>query len=244
MIRTKEARAIKEHINPEQWFLEQLRAYTQRQPRTERTPECPEDSFLRDYAAKPGAFPLSDPRVRHITSCDYCMPALLDIRSAQAEVRHSPGRAVVAIICTACLIIGVVGGTYWNRHRAVPLGSAASSQATAMPVQQTVDLFDYGTYRGGEGPPPRPPLNLSRNLVQAHIILPRFSETGAYMISIAGDRNGKGRLACVSGIASQSGNKTGVDVTFDLRGARPGNYFLLTQLSGQDDSYSYPLKVQ
>jgi hypothetical protein len=84
----------------------------------------------------------------------------------------------------------------------------------------TLDLFDYGTYRGADGPPPRPPLNLSRNLVQVHIILPRFSETGAYMISIAGDRNGKGRLACVSGIASQSGNKTSLDVT--LTCAAPG----------------------
>jgi hypothetical protein len=148
------------------------------------------------------------------------------------------------MICAACLIIGVVGGAYWNRHRGVVVGSAPSSQASAIPVRQTLDLFDYGTYRGADGPPPRPPLNLSRNLVQVHIILPRFSETGAYMISIAGDRTGKGRVACVSGIASQSGNKISLDVTFDLRGARPGDYFLLTQLSGQDDSYSYPLKVE
>src|ERR1700741_275073 len=107
MVRKKEATPIKEHLNPEQWFLEQLRAYTQRQPRTDRTPECPDDSFLRAYAAKPGSFPLSDPRVRHVTSCDHCLPALLDIRSAEPEVRRFPGRpAVVAMICAACLIIG------------------------------------------------------------------------------------------------------------------------------------------
>jgi len=244
MVRTKEAKPIKGPSNPEQWFLEQLRAYTQRQPRTERTPECPDDSFLRAYAARPGSFPLSDPRVRHVTSCDHCLPALLDIRSGQAEVRRFPGRpAVVAMICAACLIIGVVGGTYWTRHRGL-VGSAPSSQASAIPVRQTLDLFDYGTYRGSDGPPPRPPLNLPPALLQAHIILPRFSEAGAYMISIAGDRTGKGRLACVSGVASQSGNKTSIDVIFDLRAARPGDYFLLTQLSGQDDSYSYPVKVE
>jgi hypothetical protein len=29
-----------------------------------------------------------------------------------------------------------------------------------------------------------------------------------------------------------------------LRHARPGNYVLLTELSGQDDWYSYPLRIQ
>jgi hypothetical protein len=41
MIRKKEASEIKERTNPEQWFLEQLRDYTQRQPRGDKTPECP-----------------------------------------------------------------------------------------------------------------------------------------------------------------------------------------------------------
>ena len=98
MIRKKEAREIKGHTNPEQWFLEQLRVYTQRQPRSDKTPECPDDSFLRAYAAKPGSFPLSDSRVRHVTSCDHCARRPLQMRVA-----------AISSLCAACLIAGFLG---------------------------------------------------------------------------------------------------------------------------------------
>src|SRR5215469_8936007 len=110
MIRMKGTREIKEQTHPEQWFVEQLRAYTQRQPRGDKTPECPGDSFLRAYAAKPGSFSLSDSRVRHVTSCDYCLPTLLDFRSATTARRPLQMRvAAIASLCAACLIAGFLG---------------------------------------------------------------------------------------------------------------------------------------
>jgi len=52
------------------------------------------------------------------------------------------------------------------------------------------------------------------------------------------------RFACTTGIASAVGNQTKLTVTLDLRRASPGNYVLRTKLSGQDDWYSYPLRIQ
>ena len=71
----------------------------------DKTSECPGDSFLRAYAAKLGSFPLSDSRVRHVTSCDHCLPALLDFRSATTARRPFQMRvAAVASLCAGCCI--------------------------------------------------------------------------------------------------------------------------------------------
>ena len=134
-MRKNEVRKIKGNTNPEQWFVEQLRTYTQRQTRSEITPECPDESFLREYAAKPGSFSLSDSRVQHVTSCGHCLPALLEFRSAVAVRRPSPQRlATIAALCAACLIVGFVVAKYWNRQGPLasnpPAGQRVIRQAT------------------------------------------------------------------------------------------------------------------
>lgn len=246
ILRTKEAKAIRGHTNPEQWFLDQLRAYTLRQPRGARTPDCPDDSFLRAYAAKPTSFPLSDPRIMHVMSCDHCLPSLLEIRSAKTSPRPSRVRmTAIATLCTACLLAGFFAATYWNHQHTDAIENRSPNQqhATAV-IDRTLDLTDYGTLRGAGEQPSHPPLNLPAALLHVNLILPRFSESGAYTIMVASDRNGKGRLACTTGIAATTGNQTKLAVTLDLRGARPGDYLLLTELSGQEDFYSYPLRIQ
>jgi len=237
-------RKIKGNTNPEQWFVEQLRAYTQRQPRSERTPECPDDSFLREYAAKPRSFSLSDPRVQHVTSCGHCLPALLNFRSTVAARRPAPARlAAIAALCAACLILGFVVAKYWNRQNPPAPNPPASQQASAV-VDRTLDLTNYGTFRGAEEQPPKSPLNLPAALLHVNLILPRFSEAGPYTIIIVAGREGMNRIAYGTGIASTVGNQTKLTVTLDLRRAKPGSYVLLTELSGLDDWYSYPLRIQ
>ena len=237
-------RKIKGNTNPEQWFVEQLRAYTQRQPRGARTPECPDDSFLREYAAKPGSFSLSDSRVQHVTSCGHCLPALLEFRPAVAVRRPAPARAAaIAVLCAACLIVGFVVAKYWNRQSPLASNTAASQQASAV-LDRTLDLTNYGTFRGAEEQPPKPPLNLPAALLHVNLILPRFSEAGPYTIIVVAGREGTNRIAYGTGTASTVGNQTTLTVTLDLRRARPGSYVLLTELSGQDDWYSYPLRIQ
>ena len=243
-MRKNEVRAIKGNANPEQWFVEQLRAYTQRQPRSARTPECPDDSFLREYAARPGSFPLSDSRVQHVSSCGHCLPALLEFRSAVAVRRPAAARlAAIAALCAACLIVGFVVAKYWNRQNFPASNPLAGQQASAV-VDRTLDLTNYGTFRGAEQQRPKPPLNLPAALLHVNLILPRFSEAGPYIIIVVAGREGANRIAYATGNASIVGNQTKLTVTLDLRRARPGSYALLTELSGQDDWYSYPLRIQ
>lgn len=237
-------RKIKGNTNPEQWFVEQLRAYTQRQARVARTPECPDDSFLREYAARPGAFPLSDSRVQHVTSCGHCLPALLEFRSAVAVRRPVQTRWVaVAALCAACLIVGFVIAKYLNRQSPVASNPPGGQQESAV-VDRTLDLTNYGTFRGAEEQPPKPPLNLPAALLHVNLILPRFSEAGPYTIIVVAGREGTDRIAYATGNATLVGNQTKLTVTLDLRHAKPGSYVLLTELSGQDDWYSYPLRIQ
>jgi hypothetical protein len=244
IFRKREARKIKGHNNPEHWFIEQLRAYTQRQPRGERTPECPDDSFLRRYAASPGSFSLLDLRVQHVTSCGHCLPALLEFRSAAPVRRPATARAAaIAVLCAACLIVGFFIAKYWNRQPPPASNSPAGQQASAV-IDRTLDLTNYGTFRGAEEQPPKPPLNLPAALLHVNLILPRFSEAGAYNIMVVAGREGTNRIAYATGTASAEGNQTKLTVTLDLRRARPGSYVLLTELSGQDDWYSYPLRIQ
>ena len=243
-MRKNEVRKIKGNINPEQWFVEQLRTYTQRQPRSESTPECPDDSFLREYAAKPGSFSLSDSRVQHVTSCGHCLPALLEFRSAVAVRRPAPARlAAIAALCAACLIVGFVVAKYWNRQGSVASNPTSGQQASAA-IDRTLDLTNYGTFRGTEEQPPKPPLNLPAAMLHVNLILPRFSQAGPYTIIVVAGREGTSRIAYATGNAALVGNQTELTVTLDLRRAKPGSYVLLTELSGQDDWYSYPLRIQ
>ena len=244
LTRKNEVRKIKGNTNPEQWFVEQLRAYTQRQPRSARTPECPDDSFLREYAARPRSFSLSDPRVLHVISCGHCLPALLDFRATVVVRRPSPARiAAIAALCAVCLVVGFVIAKYWNRQPAIVSNPPAAQQASAV-LDRTLDLTNYGTLRGAEEQPPKPPLNLPAALLHVNLILPRFSETGPYTIIVVAGREGSDRIAYSTGNASIVGNQTMLTVTLDLRRAKAGSYVLLTELSGQDDWYSYPLRIQ
>ena len=243
-MRKNEVRKIKGHTNPERWFVEQLRVYTQRQPRSAKTPECPDDSFLREYAARPGSFPLSDSRVQHVTSCGHCLPALTEFRSVVAVRRPAPARwPVIAGLCAACLIVGFVVAKYWNRQSLLISNPPAGQQASAA-IDRTLDLTNYGTFRGAQEQPPKPPLNLPAALLHVNLILPRFSEAGPYTVIVVAGREGTNRIAYATGNASIVGNQTKLTVTLDLRHAKPGSYVLLTELNGQDDWYSYPLRIQ
>lgn len=243
-MRKNEVRKIKENTNPEQWFVEQLRAYTQRQPRSAPTPDCPDDSFLREYAARPRTFALSDPRVEHVTSCGHCLPALLDFRPTGAVRPPAQARlAAIAALGAVCLIVGFVVARYWNRQPPFASNPPTGQQASAV-LDRTLDLTNYGTVRGAEGQPPKPPLHLPAALLHVNLILPRFSEAGPYTIIVVAGREGTNRIAYATGTASAVGNQTRLTVTLDLRRAKPGSYVLLTELSGQDDWYSYPLRIQ
>ena len=137
----------------------------------------------------------------------------------------------------ACLLAGFVVANVWNRkHPAVV-------QVQSAELHRTLDLSQYGTYRGDQ-PPSNPPLHLPAALLSLELILPRLSQPGAYYVMIAADKNGLDRVACAKGTAVGADPRTVVTVSLDLRSARPGRYVLLTQLQGEDAPYTYPLQIE
>jgi len=240
---TKERTEIKNKFNPEHWFLSQVETHIRTQPAGEKTPLCVDNAFLRAYAEKPTRFSLSDPRVEHVSSCDYCLHNLLNMRAAQRQtidrrpvfLRHR--LSALAVVALACLLIGFLTATVWY-HRSPHPTSIQSAE-----VRRTLDLSEYGTYRGDQ-PPSNPPLHLPAALVRLELVLPRLSQPGAYYIMIAADKNGLNRVACAKANAVGADPRTVVTVSLDLRSATPGRYVLLTQLQGEDAPYTYPLQIE
>lgn len=244
MIRRKGAKKIKAHTHPEQWFVEQLRAYTSRLSRSTMTPACREDSFLRSYAAKPESFSLSDPRVEHVTSCSHCLQALLELQSEIRDRRAAPaGQAARALLGTVYSSARFVVARLWKRLPSRISQSPAAQQATVA-VDRTLDLANYGPDSGTEKWPPRPPLHLPAALLRVTLVLPRFSGTGAYTITVAASGTESACVARATGIAVTGEGQTELTVTLDLTRARPGRFVLLIEASEQIDSYSYPLNVE
>ena len=229
---------IKKALNSEEWFLKQVEAYTRRQPGGEKTPDCVDDVFLKRYAERPADVSLSDLRVEHVTSCNYCLGRLLQYRATRpARAALSIRYAAVAALSMACLLVGFFVANLWNRkHPAVV-------QIQSAELHRSLDLSEYGTYRG-EQPANNPPLHLPAALVRLELVLPRLSPPGAYSIMVASDKNGLNRVACATGTAVGADPRTAVTVSLDLRSATPGRYVLSTQLQGEDAPYTYPLQIE
>jgi hypothetical protein len=228
---------IKKTVNSEDWFLRQVDSYTRRQPSGDKTPDCVDDVFLKSYAERPADVSLSDRRVDHVTSCNYCLGRLLHLRATRpAGASLSARYAAVAVLGLACLLVGFVVANVWNRKHPTVV------QVQSAELQRTLDLSQYGTYRGDE-PASNPPLHLPVALLRLELVLPRLSQPGAYSIAVASDRNGLNRVACAKGTAVGADPRTVVTVSLDLRSATPGKYVLLTQLQGEDAPYTYPLQI-
>jgi len=207
---------IKKTLNSEQWFLRQVESYARRQPSGDKTPECVDDVFLKSYAARPAAVSLSDRRVEHVTSCNYCLGRLLQFRAARpAEASLRFRYVAIAAVGLACLLVGFAVANIWNRkHPAVVKVESAE-------LRRTLDLSQYGTYRGDQ-PPSNPPLHLPAALLKLELVLPRLSQPGAYSIMVASDKNGLNRAACATGTAVGADPRTVVTVSLYLRSATPG----------------------
>ena len=229
---------IKNKLNTEEWFLRQVESYARKQPSGDTTPDCVDDAFLKAYAERPVGVSLSDRRVDHVTSCNYCLGRLLQFRAARpARVSISFRYATLAVVGLACLLIGFVVANVWNRkHPAVV-------QMRSAELHRTLDLSQYGTYRGAQAPS-NPPLHLPAALLGLDIVLPRLSQPGTYYIMVAANKNGINPVASAKGTAAGNDQRMVVTVSLDLRSAAPGKYILSTQLQGEDAFYTYPLQIE
>jgi hypothetical protein len=111
-------------------------------------------------------------------------------------------------------------------------------------VDRTIDLFNHGTVRGGADPNPLEAVSLPSTLVHLHLILPRFSDAGSYVVAVSKDRAGTAIVAHGSAKTVGNGQQLTLDVLLDLRSAQAGSYFLATVRESDNGTYYYPLNVQ
>ena len=123
------------------------------------------------------------------------------------------------------------------------LTSAAQAGQLAA-VDQTIDLYNHGTPRGGSEPSPLEAVSLPSALVHLRLILPRFSDPGNYVVAVSKDKAGTAIAARGSGKTVADGPRLFLDVPLDLRGAPAGSYFLATVRESDNGTYYYPLNVQ
>ena len=152
---------------------------------------------------------------------------------------------VVPLAWAASLILMCGGGYLAFRH--YHSANAPGTQiASSQPVNAAVDLFNSGTLRGaGDDTTPLQEVSLPAAIVHLSVVLPRFSEAGSYKVDVSTDKIGSQIVASGTGNAVEGdGDKVSLNVTLDLRGARPGAYFLATVRGTDNGTYYYPLKIK
>lgn len=108
---------------------------------------------------------------------------------------------------------------------------------------KAIDLTDTGTTRGPQDSYSPIALSLPRALVRLTLVLPRFSESGRYSVSLSQGRTREDVITRVDGVASMGPSGMQMTITIDLRKFKQGSYFLATA-HDQDDAYYYPVVVQ
>jgi hypothetical protein len=178
---------------------------------------------------------LSDTRVKHVIDCDHCLPKLFDLRSQIAARSKSRLRyGMVTTACAACLLVGFLLAQLAPWRAARPKSTAIASLS--------IDLRSYGTYRGSSQDD-QPPFLLPPARVDLTLILPPFSESGLYSISIARDREGHQSVAYARAIAVVENQQTRLTVPLDLSAAPPGDYVLSTEHDGDGGAYYYTVRI-
>ena len=194
----------------------------------------PDDDFLRQIATARSKPSLLDPRVAHVGRCPYCLRRIMQLREeehAPKLIDHRRFWTVAVTLCCMAIFAAVLFRISVARHPAAVVADV-----------QTLDLSTQGTVRGAA--PSQPPvIRLKRNMDEVRIILPLFSEGGAYSVRVLPDRDKNVNVAEGTGTAAPVGDKMVLPVTLDLRSAEPGIYFLSTTHGAGEASYYYPVEV-
>ena len=86
-------------------------------------------------------------------------------------------------------------------------------------IEQSISLT-MARLRGGSEPNPLDAVSLPSSLVHLHLILPRFSDPGSYVVAVSKDRAGTAIVARGTGKTVGGGQRLLLDVSLDLRGCR------------------------
>ena len=223
---------------------------------------CPDEVTLKDLAED--RLPLDHPARLHLASCSECVaeylgyrgewkqtqsgpvtldktvshpaPVLLQPRQGQKLAKWAYAMAASVVVFFGGLLFKV---NYDHSHHPVEV-------ASSIPRDANVDLFEATTSRGAGSEDDAAPLQqvmLPAAVVHLTVTLPRFSQSGEYRIMVSTDRAGTQVVAKGLGVARVNAGKVMVNVTLDLRSAKPGAYFLATVRGSDNGTYYYPLQV-
>jgi hypothetical protein len=213
--------------------------------------DCIDHSTLETWVYRPELLDLTDPRYLHVLKCAECTRELIQLRQLRNEqtqpatfgvpsrLRSAANRrwAVIASVLLCCLAVS--GLLYWRTQ----LVATTTQDAQAIPVAETIDLSRAGTTRGSDTSSALA-LDLPRQIINAHVILPYYSPGGNYVVSVTTDRGDASGIAAGRAVANVKGIHGDLTVTLDLRRLRRGSYFLSTTHEGDAASYFYPLTLR
>ena len=103
-----------------------------------------------------------------------------------------------AIAACLLLAVGIYGSSLLfkkSEPNVVKGGGTPKPVGELVAVDRTIDLFNHGTVRGGTEPNPLDAVSLPSTLVHLHLILPRFSDPGSYVVAVAKDKAGTAIVA-------------------------------------------------
>ena len=195
---------------------------------------CPGDKVVREVAARREL--IEDDTWHHITHCSPCYATFLQYKDEIRGERRRRGLFIlVGAALAACLLVTV--GAWWTGllpgHRAEP---------TVVAADRTVDLYDWDAERGGVLREGRE-ITLPRTVVRVHIILPRFSQPGAYQVAVCRDRTMDSAIAENAANAIAEGPRQIVTVVLDLRSAKSGDLWFATKRESDEAGYYFPVRI-
>jgi hypothetical protein len=201
---------------------------------------CPEERTLRALAED--RLPASHPARLHLASCSECFAEFRGFRG-DWESSRKQRRRLVSWALAASLIL-VCGGGVWEYLHLHNANRIEVQMASAEPVDANVDLFTAGTVRGeDDGTNALNEVSLPAAVVKLSVTLPRFSQSGRYEVLVSRDKSGGDVIAKGSGDAVETSGKVTVNVTLDLRAAKPGAYFLATVRGSDNGMYYYHVQI-
>ena len=220
-------------VHSEEWFAELYRKLPIAPPDSPHV-DNPGEAFLCQLAQRSGKPPLSDPRVKHVAQCSYCLLRLRELQSEAPEERQAFRPRIVVAVATLAIVLAAFLSLRL-------LGTAKRVEQVSS--VQTIDLSELGTTRGaGEGDQV-PVFRLPRKQDQVTLILPYFSQDGPYRVQVLAERNEPQPVAEASGNAVRAGKTTTLKVALDLSEVKRGVYYLATTHGSDEAAYYYPVQI-
>ena len=203
---------------------------------------CPDEQTLKDIAEN--RLPADHPARLHLASCSPCFAEFRSFKG-QFEAKRASRRRLLALGIAACLLVAIsLFGVKSLLTKSDGNAAKREEAGQLVAVVRTIDLYNHGTLRGGGDPNPLDAVSLPSTLVHLHLILPRFSDPGSYVVAVSKDRAGTAVVAHAAGKTVENGQRLVLDVLLDLRKAQAGSYFLATVRESDNGTYYYPLNVQ